>query len=352
MRFVFASASLAIADATAAAALPSQMMAVQASGTPCDAPDWSCITENEVGVPKPGFGQALIEVRGSSVNPVNIDLVIPECKHMPAPFGCMTGTIGNDGAGVVVSTGPFCHGLKIGDEVYGQLKGAYAQYSLVSCSGVALKPKNLSFVDAGVLPVVAGTSYSCLHALGLPSRQANLTVVITSGQGGTGAMGIQLAKAMGATTVITSASGDGIEYVKKLGADIVVDYHKQDLFDDYLADDSVDLVYDNFGVQGTADRAMHAIRSGGKFLVLLGGNGGTISKNPKKGVDQIAFTFATQNTLPEVAELYDAGKLQPITWATYGLHDVKQSWTDKEAGRFFGKLAVVPSNSTSTATLV
>lgn len=350
MRSVFAFTSLAVADA-AVAALPSQMMAVQASGTSCDAPDWSCITENDVSVPKPGLGQALIEVRGSSVNPVNIDLVIPACENMPAPFGCSSGTIGNDGAGVVVSTGTSCEGVKMGDEVYGMMQGSYAQYALMSCNAAALKPKKLSFVDAGVLPVVAGTSYSMLQALGLPSKRANVTVVITSGQGGTGAIAIQLAKAMGAT-VITSASGDGIAYVKKLGADIVVDYHKQDLFDDYLEDDSVDLVLDNFGVQGTADRSMHAIRSGGKFLVLMGGNGGTISDNPKKGVDQIAFTFATSNTLPEVTALFDAGKLQPITWAAYGLHDVKRSWTDKEAGHFYGKLAVVPSNSTSTLTLV
>lgn len=334
-------------------AVPTEMLAWQADGTSCLEPDWSCVMEKTVAVPKPGSGEALIEVRGSSVNPINIDLVIPSCHQLPAPLGCSKGTVGNDGAGIVVSTGASC-GLKAGDEVYGSVRGAYAQYALVNCGGVALKPKSLDFVDAGVLPVVAGTSLQCLQSLGLPSRRSNLTVVVTSGQGGTGAMAIQLAKAMGATKVITAATGPGIEYVKKLGADVVVDYHEQDLFDDLLEDDSVDMVYDNLGVQGTADRAMHAIRSGGKFLVLMGGNGGTISDNPKEGVQQISFGLSTaaEKEFQQIAAYFDGGALQPVTWAAYGFHDMRACWNDKEHGHFYGKLALVPSNLTSAAATV
>jgi len=327
--------------------VPTEMLAWQGSGVGCDHPDWDCISQKTLSVPTPSAGEALIQVRGSSVNPINVDLVIPSCKYLPPPLGCSAGTLGNDGAGVVVSTGSSC-GLKVGDEVYGGLQGAYAQYSLVNCAGVALKPKNINFVDAGALPVVAGTSVQCLNALGFPSKKANLTVVIASGQGGTGAAGIQLAKAMGATTVITAATGAGIEYVKKLGADVVVDYHQEDLWD-FLGDDTVDAVYDNFGVPGTADKAMHAIRSGGSFLVLMGGNGGEISENPKEGVNQVSFGFASfgSKELSQIAAYYEAGKMIPITAAAYGFNDVKQAWTDKESGHFYGKLAIVPVNSTT-----
>merc|ERR1711959_567825 len=104
----------------------------------------------------------------------------------------------------------------------------------------------------------------------------NLSVVVTSGQGGTGFMAVPLAKALGATRVITAASGSGIDFVKSLGADVVIDYHKQKL-SDALPTDSVDIVFDNFGAKGTADEMMHAIRSGGAFVVLPGGNRGKIS---------------------------------------------------------------------------
>ena len=56
-----------------------------------------------------------------------------------------------------------------------------------------------------------------------------------------------------------------------------------------LPDNSVDIVYDNYGAKGTADKAMPKIRSGGVYLVLPGGEGGSISKHPKDGVKQIDF---------------------------------------------------------------
>merc|ERR1711904_721070 len=114
------------------------------------------------------------------------------------------------------------------------------------------------------------------------------TVVITSGQGGTGFLGIQIAKALGAARVITAATEPNIGLMKQLGADVVIDYHKQDLFD-ALPDNSVDIVYDNFGVPGTADKAMPKMRSNGTFLVLMGGNGGKVSSHPKPGVHQVSF---------------------------------------------------------------
>merc|ERR1711907_75992 len=209
----------------------------------------------------------------------------------------------------------------------------------MGCAKISLKPKNLNFVDAGTIPVVGGTSLQCLQAAGMPSKKSNLTVVVTSGQGGTGFMGIQLAKALGATRVITAASGAGIDFVKSLGADVVVDYHKQDLAS-ALADDSVDIVYDNFGAKGTADKMMHAIRSGGTFLVLMGGNGGTISKNPKAGVRQVPFGLATaaKKEMTQLKEYFEAGKLQPRTMRpTYGLAEVAEAFTRLRSHGVLGK---------------
>lgn len=339
--------------------LPTVMSAVQGSGVGCDKPDWSCISEKLVDVPSPLAGQVLLEMRGASVNPINVDLVEPECAH---EMGCSGGTIGNDGAGVVVAVGSDCPDFKVGDAVWGFISGSYAQYAVASCGGIGLKPENLDFVSAGTIPVVGGTAWQCLESAGLvpAAAKSNLTVVITSGQGGTGYMAVQLAKAMGAGRVITAGSGDGINFVKKLGADIVVDYHQQTLAD-YLEDDSVDIVFDNLGVQGTADKMMHAIRPGGFFSVLMGGNGGAISENPKEGVNQACCQCFSENLKEGVNQvslgfasfgseldslksmfehdIISARVMDPV----YTLSEVPDAFTRSRSHGVLGKIAIVPS---------
>lgn len=317
------------------------MSAVQGSGIGCDKPDWSCISEKNVEVPSASASQVLLEMRGASVNPINVDFVEPECASV---LGfCSAGTLGNDGAGVVVAVGSDCPGFKVGDAVWGFIPGSYAQYAVADCGGLGLKPENLDFVSAGTIPVVGGTAWECLESAGLVSKseQKNVTVVIMSGQGGTGYMAVQLAKAMGASRVITAASGAGIDFVKELGADIIVDYHQHEL-SDYLEDDSVDIVFDNFGRQGTADKIMHAIRPGGSFVVLVGGNGGKVSENPKEGVTQGYCNGA--NHLDSLKSMFEKKTISArVMNPSYSLSEVPEAFTRSRSHGVFGKIAVVPS---------
>jgi len=326
-------------------ALPTMMQAVQGSGVGCDKPDWSCISEKTVEVPSPSEDQVLLAMHGTSVNPINVDLVEPHCA---SEMGCSDGTIGNDGAGTVVAVGSSCTNFKVGDEVWGGIQGAYAQYAVANCKNIGLKPTNLDFIGAGTIPVVGGTARQCLLSAGLV--RANLTVAIMSGQGGTGYMAVQMAKAMGANRVITAATGDGINFVKGLGADVVVDYHQQALAD-ALENDSVDVVFDNFGVPGTADKMMHAIRPGGTFLVLMGGNGGTISDSPKEGVNQVSFGFATFGTdeLDYMKHEFEAGTLSAkVMQPVYTLSSVPDAFTRSRSHGVLGKIAIAPSDATAT----
>ena len=196
-------------------------------------------------------------------------------------------------AAQVVALGAGCSRLKLDDAVWADVLvkgGTFAQYVVANENQTGLMPTTLTFAEAGSIPLVGGTGLVALQAadkvapwIGRP----NVTVVVTSGTGGTGFIGVQLAKAMGAARVVTAATGAAnIAYCRSIGADVVVDYHKQNLFD-VLAENSVDVVYDNFGAKGTADRAMPKVRAGGVIFVLPGGNGGTISKHPKPGVKQI-----------------------------------------------------------------
>jgi NADPH:quinone reductase-like Zn-dependent oxidoreductase len=326
------------------AGVPTQMQDVKAKGRCTVQQNFSCIREQSGSVPKASNGKALVEMKGTSVNPVDCDLV---------EAGFSFGILGSDGAGTVVSVGSGCD-LKVGDEVYGAFTGAYAQYAVGSCTKLAKKPKSLSFAEAGTIPMAAGTSLQALQAAGMPSKKANLTVAVTSGQGGTGFMGVQLAKAMGAAHVITAATGEGIDFVKSLGADIVTDYHQQSDMFASLPDNSVDIVYDNYGTKGTADRAMHAIKPGGVYLVISSGGGGAISKHPKAGVRQINFGIQSsgKKEYDYVAGLFDAGALKAHIFASYGLAEVPKAWSALRGHGVLGKISIDQSKGTAPALVV
>jgi len=319
------------------------MQAVVAQGPGgCKGPDWPCVSVKTVQVPTIRPNTVLIKIQASSVNPVNIDLV---------NFPHATGVIGTDVSGVVMSvdSGADCAHLKTGNEVWTSVdSGAYAEFVVAPCKATGPRPSSavLSAVDAGTMPCVAVTSLECLTRTGAPwSNRTNVTVAITSGQGGTGFIGIQLAKALTASHIITAASGDGIAFVKSLGAETVIDYAKQELFD-ALPDNSVDIVYDNYGAKGTADKAMHAIRPGGVYLVMDTGGGGTISKHPKPGVTQIAFGLADLSDhtkgLDILKAMFEAGKLHPRTQAVYNLTQVTAAFNVDVSGKVLGKLAIAP----------
>jgi NADPH:quinone reductase-like Zn-dependent oxidoreductase len=340
--FLLASATAAVPQAP-----PPMMNSAHKSGLSCFTP-FRCIGPRRVPTPQPGRDQALVKVAGSSVNPCDVD-------YIEFGVGCNggAGTLGMDLSGTVVSlpsaTGA-CGHLAVGDEVWADVggvkgdTGAMAEYAVVNCGQTGLKPKSLNFTAAGTIPLVGFTSLECLKETGAPwAESANTTVVITSGTGGTGFVAIQIAKALGAARVITSTSGAAnIALAKRLGADVVVDYKVEDIFA-ALPDDSVDVVYDNYGSKGEADKAMRTMKKGGVYLVLPGGNGGTLSRHPKEGVRQINFGMAkatNHSLLDELAALFDAGQMQPHVFQSFPLADAAKAFALSKTGTVVGKVAV------------
>ena len=336
------------------------MSEVRAVGD-CEAPFDDCVDIVDVDVPseKPRF--ALIKVNASSVNPSDVDQV----EGGQCSSGC-----GVDLAGTVVSC-PGCASLQVGDEVWGVGIKSYAEYVLAPEIGLGLRPQSISFVEAGSIPQVGLTSYLCLKrtgastppgtplASGNPWTKLNITVVVTAGSGGTGFIGIELAKAWGATNIITASTGDGIAFCYSLGATLVIDYKEQDIFD-AIPDDSVDYVYDNYGEEGTADIAMRTIRSGGVYLLLPHGECFSsksqappcLSGSPKEGVSQFNyFTWPDYYTysamgLDEMAGMFDAGVLTPRIDSVYLMSDIAAAF-NRSAGNgaggtssHYGKIAV------------
>jgi NADPH:quinone reductase-like Zn-dependent oxidoreductase len=326
---------IAIAAAAAhAAAPPTTMRQVRTTG-PCAAPFVDCVHLRMVAVPKVGHGVALIRVNATSVNPSDVDEV--------EGGACTVGRCGADVSGTVVQCDD-CSRINVGDEVWTLGTGAYSDYVAVAETSIGLKP-SISHLEAGTIPEVGLTSLMSLKRTasepgtplpkGSPWTKGNLTVVITAGAGGTGSIGIQLAKAWGAAHIATSASGDAsINFVKSLGATYVVDYKQVDLFGT-LPDDSVDIVYDNYGAEGTADKAMHAIRPGGTYLLLPHGECFTkktqgppcLSANPKPGVRQLNYATGEEfeafalEALDELAALVRSGGLRATVDRSFSLED-------------------------------
>jgi NADPH:quinone reductase-like Zn-dependent oxidoreductase len=232
---------------------------------------------------------------------------------------------------------------------------------------VSLVPASLDLTVAGTIPAVALTSFFSLKELGAPWTKKNTTVVITSGSGGTGFIGIQMAKLWGAAHIVTACSPQHMDFVKSLGADIVVDYHKHDIFD-FLQNDSVDFVYDNYGKDGTADKASHAIRAGGTYLMMphaecfvyatLGlpqaQKPPCTARYPKDGV-----TYENFNTLPQFAKggqaaldevrgWFDAGKLIAHVDKTFTRNEIRAAYNYSSSGHIVGKIAVVPAPPTDS----
>jgi NADPH:quinone reductase-like Zn-dependent oxidoreductase/2',3'-cyclic-nucleotide 2'-phosphodiesterase (5'-nucleotidase family) len=312
----------------------------------------------------------LIKVGGSSVNPCDTDWVqqIPGCHYDGS------GTPGGDVAGTIVSLGEGAgHRLKRGDRVWAnrfELGGGQAEYAIAREEECGIMPRSLSFIEAGTIPVVGGTSLQCLQCLTRPTAGqnnpcmdqrgslANMTVVITSGSGGTGYLAVQMAKALGAAKVITAATGDAIPWMRSLGADQVVDYKKEEIMS-ALEDDSVDAVFDNYAGAGTADKAMPKLRVGGAYLLLPHGNClGNLSSHSKRGVRQISFGDVDQTahrTLDLMAMWFDAGKLAinvasvPGIQQVFAFEQAAQAYAVVASGTVHGKIAIAPTPPASGA---
>src|SRR6185295_15021675 len=180
----------------------------------------------EIAEPVVKENDVLVQVHAAGVNLLDSKIKGGEFKLIlpyKPPFA-----LGHDVAGVVTKVGSGVSKFKVGDEVYARPAdhriGTFAEFISINENDVAIKPKNLSMEEAASIPLVGLTAWQALV------EKANLKkgqkVFIQAGSGGVGTFAIQLAKHLGAT-VATTTSAANIDLVKRLGADIVIDYKKE-----------------------------------------------------------------------------------------------------------------------------
>ena len=218
-------------------------------------------------MPKPEVRDhdVLVAIHAASLNQLDAKIRDGEFKLI-LPYRLPL-ILGNDVAGVVARVGPKVRGFKSGDEVYARPNqdriGTFAEFIAMNEADVALKPRNLTMEESASIPLVGLTAWQVL--IERAELKKGQKVLIHAGSGGVGTFAIQLAKHIGAT-VATTTSAANVDLVRSLGADIVIDYKKQD-FAKVL--NGYDVVLNSLG-KDTLEKSLKVLKPGGKLISISG----------------------------------------------------------------------------------
>lgn len=271
------------------------------------------IKQIEVAKPQPANDEVLIKIDYAGVNPVDWKICQGAIKDLlPHHFPVV---LGWDAAGTIEQLGDAVADYQVGDKVYAYCRkdtvqqGTYAEYIAVDSNAIAKVPDNITLEQASGIPLVALTAWQSLFDFA--DLQLGQTVVIHAGAGGVGSIAIQLAKWRGAT-VYATASESNHEYVKGLGADVVIDYNAQDFVDVIKQHESqgVDVVYDTVGGD-TQARSYELLKKGGALVSIVAPPAEDMAAeyDVKSG-----FVFVAPNTeqLQQISQLIEQGVVQPV----------------------------------------
>jgi NADPH:quinone reductase-like Zn-dependent oxidoreductase len=313
---------------------------------------------DDIPVPRVGPNGVLVQVHATSVNPVDwklrgglLDAIRP--VRFPVIWGC-------DLSGVVAEVGQAVTLFKPGDDVYGfkdgyvgkTYRGTYAEYVVAPEKSLAVKPRNLSHQEAGTVPLAALTAWQALLNQG--KLKQGQRVLIHAGAGGVGVMAIQIAKTFGAYVAAT-ASTRNQDFLRELGADLAIDYTREQV-EGILP--KFDLVIDGVGKSVWAS-SLRALRFGGRLVTLTapiphqasgklkffstaiagmaGGKARALFGGKRLLMTQIK---PRGGDLEKIGALIEAGKIRPVIEKVFALDQIADAHRLSEAGHVRGKLVV------------
>jgi len=311
-------------------------------------------------MPKPELREddVLVRVHAAGVNPLDSKIRDGEFKLI-LPYRLPL-ILGNDVAGVVAEVGSRVRRFKPGDEVYARPHhdriGTFAEFIAMNESDVAIKPRKLTMEEAASIPLVGLTAWQALIERG--HLKAGQKVLIHAGSGGVGTFAIQLAKQFGAF-VATTTSAANVDLVKRLGADVAIDYKKDD-FAKTLRD--YDIVLNSLGKE-TLEKSLKVLKPGGKLISIsgppdpafardLGTNwlvrqvtrllSHRIRSKAKRHSVNYSFLFMRANgeQLHKISALIDAGIVRPVVDRVFPFEATNEALAYVETGRAKGKVVV------------
>ncbi|MGA7777890.1 MAG: NADP-dependent oxidoreductase [Paraburkholderia sp.] len=289
-------------------------------------------------IPEPEAGEVLVRVRTASANPV--DIKTREGKYPLITEDMLPYTLGRDFAGVVERVGSEVEEWKRGDEVYGfvgQGQGAYAEFVIVDASALARSPTKVNAITAGAVPLAALTAWQGLFDHG--GLDAGQRVLIHAGAGGVGHLAVQFARHQGAEVFVT-ASGNGVEFVRSLGADHVINY-RTERFEEVASD--MDLVFDLVGGE-TQSRSWAVVAAGGRLVSTLSEPSQT--EAARHGAHAMRYTARPDGAqLARIASLIDADEVRVEVAEPYPFDAMGDALARLDKGHVRGKIVVEVSGA-------
>lgn len=296
----------------------------------------SVVRVNDIGTPPINDDQVLVKLYAASLNPFDTKIREGYMKDMiPLQFPV---TLGGDIAGEIEAIGGGVTSVAVGDRVYGAANavagnsGALAEYAAASARGLGMMPASLDFEQAASLVLTGVSAVQAIkHHIKLQTGQK---IFIHGGAGGIGAHAIQIAKGLGAV-VATTATGDGINYVTKLGADEVIDYKSTD-FTDVLSD--YDAVFDTVGGDDFT-KSLAILKTGG-VAVSMAGQADEAVATERRVTAISQQTHVTTEILAELTGLIEKGVVTPHVSKVFPLEQIAQAFEARETSGLVGKIVV------------
>lgn len=273
----------------------------------------------ELQKPEPALGEILVHVHAAGVTTTELSWY--PTTHTKSGTERPRAVPGHEFSGVITAIGKGVQDFEVGDEVYGMndwyADGATAEFCITVPQNIARKPATLSHEAAASVPIGALTSWQGL--IDRAKLEQGELVLIHGGAGAVGIYAVQLAHMRGAR-VITTVSTQDIEFVKRLGADEVIDY-KASRFEKEVQD--VDVVFDAVGGD-TLDRSWGVLKPGGRMITIAADGEGTTDQRVK---DAYFIVEPNQKQLVEIAKQLDAGYLRAFVKATIPLNEASAAYS-------------------------
>ena len=311
----------------------------------------------EISKPEIKSNQVLVKVKTAGVNPLDNMITRGEVK-LVVPYKLPL-TIGNEIVGEIVEIDKNVKRFKLGDRVFSRLPldsiGGFAEYVTIDESAIAKVPDYLSDEEAASVPLTALTA---MQAFELLDVKAGKTIFISGGSGGFGAMAIPLAKTLG-LKVITNGSGESKERILNLGADVYIDYRKENYLE--IVKD-VDYVIDTIGGR-ELDKQFSILKNGGSLVslrglpnkdfakkmnfplwkqILFGLVGSKYDKLAQKNNQKYNFIFVRSNgkQLEHIAKIFEEKQIKPSVDKVFDFKDINKALDKVANGRSNGKTVI------------
>jgi NADPH:quinone reductase-like Zn-dependent oxidoreductase len=302
----------------------------------------------EIEKPVPADDEVLIKVRAASVNPLDYHFLRhPSLRPLMARASkAKTLRPGRDLAGQVEAVGKNVTQFKAGDEVFGACNGAFAEYACAAEAAFATKPGKVSFEQAASVPVAGLTALQGFRDKA--QLQPGQKVLINGAAGGVGTFAVQIAKTLGAE-VTGVCSTRNVELVRSIGADIVIDYTRED----YTRNGKqYDVIFDLVANHSFAEHR-RVMTPKGIYIGagMLGLDGSVISVLKRMVPELIKWRFVSQKSvsllarlnrqdLSDIAELIAEGKVTPVIDRRYSLSEVPDAVRYVAMGHARGKVII------------